>query len=395
MRAFNAFMQFFVYTLSEFLHVRYQTTILGDKKMGKQITHNKIFMILISAAMAFALLMSSGMTVFAVESEAPVLYLEVTNTLTAQDTFAWTEYDHYNFVDHYLPTLPKHINYNGNNIKMIGYSRDPFKDFLLVEDDDNSRKIFDFDIQRDGTDWHSMEGGGFLFNASVENNALSGFCVLITQNGLKLIEITGANLNDFRSGKNYNVERYGKLLKTYPLTDLYAEHHIKIEVGRSTVSLWDGDKLIIDKYALPENNYGFGYGPITSHASHSCRQQSYFTFSNIVMQTVTGYYIKLESTADKWGLTNGYWTNTFTLTNVEYTPDEEEIIMNFSEYPLFKNANDMVLFYPDGTYEQTPWQNGKADYENAKRYINVLQSNINAGTIKLDVGEQIIGAYAE
>lgn len=113
------------------------------------------------------------------------------------------------------------------------------------------------------------------------------------------------------------------------------------------------------------------------------------------METVTGYYIKLEPTEDKWGLTDDYWTNTFTLTNVEYTPDEDETIANFSEYPLFKNANDMVLFYPDGTYELIPWVNGKADYDNAERYINVLEQNVDVGMVELQPGQQIIGAYAE
>ncbi len=113
------------------------------------------------------------------------------------------------------------------------------------------------------------------------------------------------------------------------------------------------------------------------------------------METVTGYYIKLETAEDEWGLTDDYWTNTFTLTNVEYTPDEDETIMEFSDYPLFKNANDMVLFYPDGTYEHIPWTNGEADYDNAQRYINVLESNVEAGTVELQPGEQIIGAYAE
>lgn len=179
------------------------------------------------------------------------------------------------------------------------------------------------------------------------------------------------------------------------MTNLLAEHHMKIEVDKSTVSVWDGDKLLIDDYELPENAYGYGYGPITSHASHGCRQQSSFTFSNIKMETVIGYYIKLETVPDEWGYTEDYWKETFTLTNVEYTPSEDEIITNFDEYPLFKNAKDMVLVYPDGTYEIIPWKNGKADYANAKRYINVLDQDVDVGLVKLEVGERIIGAYAE
>ena len=347
--------------------------------------------------MAISIFSAGGISTYAEEEEAPVLYLEVSSTLTAQDTFAWTSYDHINYKEPYYSqlNLPNHIISSGNNIKMMGYGEVAYKDFLLVNDDSNSKKIFTFDIQRDSTDWHSMEGGGFLFNSSVKSNTLNGFCVLITQSGLKLIEITNANLSIFRNSSSANVQSFGQLLKTFPMSNLYAEHHIKIEVDKSKISLWDGDTLLIDKYELPENEYGFGYGPITSHASHGCWQQSYFTFSNIKMETVTGYYIKLETVEDEWGLTDDYWTNTFTLTNVEYVPDEDETIANFSEYPLFKNAKDMVLFYPDNTYEHIPWSDGKADYENSKRYIDVLNSNVQVGTVELELGQQIIGAYAE
>lgn len=234
-----------------------------------------------------------------------------------------------------------------------------------------------------------------MFNSSVTGNTLKGFCILVTQSGLKLIEIKNADLSSFRNSSYKNVENFGRLLNKYPMSSLYAEHHMKIEVDSSTVSVWDGEKLLIDKYELPENDYGYGYGPITSHASHGCWQQSYFTFSNIKMETVAGYYIKLETVEDQWGLTDEYWTDTFTLTNVEYTPDEDETIANFSEYPLFKNANDMVLFYPDDTYEHIPWVNGKADYDNAERYINVLEQNVDVGMVELKPGQQIIGAYAE
>ena len=355
---------------------------------------NRAAAILLSLIASFSLIGAVDAHAAAAD-ESPILYLEVSNTLTAQDTFAWTEYDHYNYTDRYLPTLDKHIVYEGDNIKMLGYGYAPLKDFLLVEDNDDSRKVLSFDIQRDRTDWHSMEGGGFLFNASVKNDTLSGFCILLTQSGLKLIDITGVNVNSFRNGSYAYVQNAGRLLATYPVNNVYAEHHIKIEINSSEISLWDDDKLLIDRYELPERDYGYGYGPITSHASHACYQQSYFTFSNIVMETVTGYYIKLEPSEDIWGLTNDYWTETFTLTAVDYTPAEGETIAEFSDYPMFKDARDMVLFYPDGSFDHIPWVDGKADYENAERYINIIDSNVNAGTIKLEPGEQIIGAYAE
>lgn len=239
-----------------------------------------------------------------------------TSALTAQDTFAWTEYDHYNYVDRYLPTLDKHIIYDGKDIKMVGYSYAALKDFLYVEDNDSSRKIFEFDLQRDADDWHSMEGGGFLFNTIVsdEENYIQGYCILVTQSGLKLVQINKTNLERFRNGTYNMVQSAGKLLQTFPMTDLYAEHHLKIITDGNILTVYDGDSLLVDEYVLPDDDVdAYGYGPIISHVGHACSQQSYFTFKNIIMQTVTG-----ESLSD-------------VVNNHEWTPGTNHYVINLSE----------------------------------------------------------------
>ena len=153
-----------------------------------------------------------------------------TSYLTAQDTFAWNEYDHPNY-DVQSP-YTKHIIYEEDNIKMTGYQYVPYKDFLLVPDNNNSQKIFTFDIQRDNTDWHSMYGGGFLFNTVIEDETISGYYILITSGGLRLYSLDKVNLNTFRNSSNA-----GTLLKTFPFSNLYEEHHIKIAADNHTLSL--------------------------------------------------------------------------------------------------------------------------------------------------------------
>ena len=227
-----------------------------------------------------------------------------TSAITATDTFAWKEYDHYDYRDYWLPTIPKHIIYDGKDIKMLGYSYAPLKDFLYVEDSDDTRKVFDFDLQRDGTDWHSMEGGGFLFNTIVseEENYIQGYCILVTRYGLKLVQINKTNLNNFRNGSYYDVEYAGRNLQTFSIGNLYANHHFKIIVEGNVITVYDGDKIVINQYVLPDDGVdAYGYGPIISHEGHSCWQQSYFTFKNIVMQEVSG-----ESLSDV--INNHQWT---------------------------------------------------------------------------------------
>ena len=210
--------------------------------------------------------------------------------LTAQDTFAWKEYDHYNFPDKFLPKLEKHILYEGDDIRMVGYSEHALNDFLYIADDNPGKKTFEFDLQRDSTDWHSIEGGGFLFNTAVsdEKNTIKGFCILVSQTGLKLVQIDCNHLANFRNGAYRWLQDTGKLLRTYPVENLYGSHHFRIVADTKTVSVWDGETLVIDDFVLPENDYGYGFGPITSHNVHGCDQQSYFTFKNIRMETMTG-----------------------------------------------------------------------------------------------------------
>lgn len=243
-----------------------------------------------------------------------------TSYLTARDTFAWIEYDHPNY--NTQSPYTKHIVYEEDNIKMLGYTAVPYKDFLLVPDDNDSRKIFTFDIQRDTTDWHSMNGGGFLFNTVIEDNTISGYYVLITGNGLKLYSLNALNLDTFR-----NTGNQGTLLQTFPFSNVYDEHHIVINADSESLSLWDGENIVINDYSLP-TQYGNGYGPITSHASHGCSQRSYFTFANITMQTITGE--KLSDVLDNYNFespNSRYVINLSddTLENLDTEDDYDEV----------------------------------------------------------------------
>ena len=235
-----------------------------------------------------------------------------TSTFTAQDTFAWKEYSHYN-----CDGFAEHIMYEDNSIKMVGYYSSPKKDFLYIANDNPGQKTFEFDLQRDRSDWHSMEGGGFLFNTTVdeENNTIRGFCILVSQSGLKLVQIDCNNLKAFRDGSYNWVQHAGKLLKTFPIKNLYDSHHFKIVVDNKTISVWDGDTLVIDNIILPDNDYGYGFGPITSHASHGCGQRSYFTFQNIRMESMTGS--SLSDIVDGYEWRHGASHYVFNLSNTE------------------------------------------------------------------------------
>lgn len=227
-----------------------------------------------------------------------------TSTLTAKDTFAWKPYDHYNYEDRYLPTLDKHIITDDESIKMLGYSWAPLRDWLFVDDGVSARRVLSFDMVRDRTDWHSMEGGGFLFNTSIKKETvksddpaaepktvekMTGYCILLTGSGFKLIQLTDIDVDEFRNGGiNGSAQGAGRVLTSVGVKDAYADYNVKIVANSRVVSVYINDEKLIDNFILPETETGNGFGPIICHGGHGCAQQSYFTFSNIKMSTVRG-----------------------------------------------------------------------------------------------------------
>ena len=275
---------------------------MGDRSMKTTISNKmkKVISTALAAVMTISLFpLKTGINAYAEEDP----YVELTNTLTAQDTFAWTEYDHDNYTDSYLGFMSDHIIYDGNNIQMVGYGVSPFKDFLFVDNDNevneytDLKQTFTFDIQRDSTSWHSMECGGFLFNSSIKDGVLNGFGLLITNGYIKLIRLQNMNVANLHEGAPSSLITSSNTLKSVSFPNSTAVHSMKIEVYNNTISVWDGDTKIIDSFTLPQNDYGYGYGPITSYASHSCSQKSYFTFANIKMEEVVIHYIPKKPAA--------------------------------------------------------------------------------------------------
>lgn len=280
-----------------------------------------------------------------------------TSTLTAKDTFAWKEYDHYNYSDRYLPTLDKHIIYDDSSIKMLGYSYAPLRDFLFVDDDTSSQKIFTFDMQRDRTDWHSMEGGGFLFNSSITDGKLTGYCILLTRQGFKLIQLSALDIESFRNGYYSTMQSAGKVIASVAVNNIYDNHNIKIVADNKTISVWDNGNILLENFELPQNETGNGYGPITCHASHACGQQSYFTFDNIKMETVAG-----NNLSD-------------VVNNYDWRSDALRYVINLSDTVVYDiNTDELLANVSQAILENDIKFIGLGNDTNVEQYKDLLKS---------------------
>ncbi|MDR0380502.1 MAG: S-layer homology domain-containing protein [Oscillospiraceae bacterium] len=213
----------------------------------------------------------------------------------------WIVYEHQNYRGAYnnpRVTWPREnsIFFEGDDIWMDGYTNEAYKDFLFMPSDDPEEKTLSFDMWRDRTDWHSMEGGGFLFNTHIdaETNTIEGYAMLVTSNGLRVFKINESNLTHFRNGAHpttgagtgNGMAAYGQLLTTVNIgtgNALYERHAFRMVISPTTISIWHNENLVLDNYRLPVEAKGYGFGPITAHASHGCSQLSYFTFSDLRM----------------------------------------------------------------------------------------------------------------
>ncbi len=225
----------------------------------------------------------------------------VIDILSAGTEYNWDHYDHFYYPENYGSTLKKHIEISDTDIKMTGYTEAGFKDFLLTHENDDpnsfvhcNHKTILFNLGRDDADWHSMEGGGLLFDVSItdataeSNSKMTAHCLLITSDGLKLYSLNDIDMVDFKNGKLGNISNIGTELGSwyYDSGSVMEDHSFSIDIDKwhkENLSIWDGDKLIVDNIELADKLAGDDYGPITSHSAHCCSQVSWFNFSDIYM----------------------------------------------------------------------------------------------------------------
>lgn len=219
--------------------------------------------------------------------------------VNTKDNFDWNVYDHKGNwgEDNYPngdgqsnPQNNQHIivKNGGKNMVFYGYGQPAYKDFMFMSNDSTLKKTFQFDLNESGINYHSMEGGGFLFNSKIENGKLSGYCILFTEQGISVYKINNIDANAFHNYTGYNsMASYPgiSLVKSYNKMNT-TQHSLKIETDSKYLNLWDNGNKTISQLSL-DTQYGNGFGPIASYLQHSCNILSYFAFNNLSMETTS------------------------------------------------------------------------------------------------------------
>lgn len=213
----------------------------------------------------------------------------------------WIAYDHVgNWGETNYPTgddsrgnaYNRHIliSNGGSTVRFYGYGSPGYKDFLFLPSSGTTAKSFEFQLNTAGVNYHSMEGGGFIFNAEIVDGKISGYAVLFLQAGVSLLRLHQVDAeamhqitDDGMAGATGVTE-----LQTFTLP-AGTVHDIKLQAGADNVEMWDtvsgNTTKIIDNFELPAV-YSGGLGMIASYSSHGCSILSYFEFSNLQIKGV-------------------------------------------------------------------------------------------------------------
>lgn len=182
------------------------------------------------------------------------------------------------------------ISNSGKALTFYGYTAPGYKDFMLTEGSPSGKKVITFDMDESKVNYHSMEGGGFLFNTSIDSdNKLSGYAILYVSGSVDVYELRDVDITSLHDNSQSNLGSISgvSLIRNFAKGSAQ-QHSIKIVATDSELNMWDNGEPIIADLNLP-NVYGNEFGPIVSHLSHGCQIISIFAYDNM----------KLFSTSEK------------------------------------------------------------------------------------------------
>lgn len=196
---------------------------------------------------------------------------------------------------------PHIITHEDGSVTFYGYGEPAYKDFMLSKDNTVSDKSFKFNLDGSAVDYHSMEGGGFLFSIAVDDrdsqdttdDTMSGYAILFTEGGTNLYQLTDVSITDFHDEYDNAMEYVNgvSLLNTYSKDDTTDQHYIQIDITDNVLRVKDNDVVAIDGLTL--DVVGNQFGPLVSYESHGCSMLSWFVYDNLQM----GSSIKVVSKA--------------------------------------------------------------------------------------------------
>ncbi|WP_245850906.1 S-layer homology domain-containing protein [Paenibacillus herberti] len=194
------------------------------------------------------------------------------------------------------------ISNGGNTLTFYGYTSPAYKDFMLTQGSPSGKKIITFDMDESKVDYHSMEGGGFLFNTEIDGNGkLSGYSILYVQGAVKVYKIDGVDATALHNETGRALSSMPGVTQIGNFSKGASTHHsIKVVATDTTLNMWDNGDQIIRNLTLPDV-YGNEFGPIVSHIGHGCGIISIFAFDNMKLFSTSSKPLDVAADKINWG----------------------------------------------------------------------------------------------
>ncbi len=131
---------------------------------------------------------------------------------------------------------------------------------------------------------------------------MSGYTVLLTDEGMKLIALEDVDMDNIRNGSYARLENAGKLLGTFPYDMKTREHNITIERNDNVITITDNDEVIVEDFALDVTLKGTGIAPIVSYSRQSQAQEmkECVSIGQIKVKELTNRVVQNAVANHKW-----------------------------------------------------------------------------------------------
>lgn len=176
----------------------------------------------------------------------------------------------------------EHIQINENAITFYGYGQTSYKDFLYKEFPYAGKKIFKIKIDENEASYHTLEGAGFLINANIKDNKISGYVLLYEEKVINIYRIEGLDITEFETKANAKVSTYGELVKSMPKI-ASGIHNVVVETTPTLIKVTDNSntmELNLDS----AKHAGESFGLISSYVQHDCQILSKIIFEEFELE---------------------------------------------------------------------------------------------------------------
>lgn len=175
-----------------------------------------------------------------------------------------------------------HIIIEDNVIDFYGYGQDSYKDFLFKEYENKGKKIFKFIIDESKANYHTLDGAGFIFNAKIEDEKISGYILLFREKDICIYRVENIDINEFKNTKSTTVGNFGELVHSIEKTNKQI-HELLVEVSPVKIRIEEQESEILNVDLDYSLHVGESFGLISSYLQHDCPILSTIEFSQFEM----------------------------------------------------------------------------------------------------------------